>query len=102
MKAFKAFIKPLEAAQRSVKIQAYFLSSSQIRTERVNITCILRVSAITLNIILLVVWRYLFKIPLMINKELELNQLYKASLLIIDMDVLGILLQKLNASANLS
>ena len=40
MKAFKAFIKPFEAPQRSMKIKIYliFFSSSRIRTGRVKIS----------------------------------------------------------------
>ena len=42
MKAFKAFIKPFEAPQRSVKIKIYlnFLSSSGIGTGRVKMMII--------------------------------------------------------------
>ena len=42
MKAFKVFINAFEAPQRSVKIKNYvnFLSSSGIRTERINSTLI--------------------------------------------------------------
>ena len=65
--------------------------------ERANIACKVTVLIITLNISLLVVRWYLFKTPLMIDKELKLNQLYKTSLLIINMNVLGIFLQRLNA-----
>ena len=103
MKAFKAFIKPFEAPQRNVKIKiyVYFFSSSEIRMERANITCKVTVLIITLNISLLVVRWYLFKTPLMIDEELKLNQLYKTSLLIINMNVLGIFLQRLNAFCKL-
>ena len=40
MKTFRAFIKPFEAPQRSVKIKIYVncLCSSRIGTERVNLT----------------------------------------------------------------
>ena len=38
MKVFKAFIKPFEVTQRSVKIKTYvnFVSASGIGTERIN------------------------------------------------------------------